>query len=50
MKSVAQPVMASGPSSVRLMLLTKSARELESHVLLFRNPEGGFPSPFVSRN
>jgi len=45
-----QPVMASGPSSVLLMLLTKSWRLLFSHELLFRKPEGTAPRLFADRN
>src|SRR6266849_4538478 len=45
-----QPVMASGPSSLVLILLTESARELLSHVLLFVKPAGGFPNPLTASN
>jgi hypothetical protein len=42
--------MASGPSSVRLRLLTKSAREVESHPLLLSNPAGWRPRLLLIRN
>ena len=50
MKRRLQPVIASGPSSVGLILFTKSARTLASQILLLSKPTGGLPSPLRARN
>ena len=48
MKSSEQPVAASGPSSVSWGLLMKSLRALCIQLLLFKDPLGFGPNPFVA--